>query len=74
MNDACTGLYRKYCVYRTDGRDMEGGDREKARYFVLDYIHDPYARRALELYAQICEQEYPYLSQDLQKELKQTEQ
>ena len=45
------GLYEKFTVFRNDGRDREGGDRVDARYFVLDYIHDPYARQALSAYA-----------------------
>lgn len=44
------GLYGKFDVHRVDRRDLPGGDRENARYFVLDYVHDPGAMVALEAY------------------------
>lgn len=44
-------LYPKFRVERVDGKDVRGGDREDARYFVLDYVHDHHARRALFAYA-----------------------
>lgn len=44
------GLYSKFIVERTDGRDQPGGDRENARYFVLDYVNDPVAREAVRTY------------------------
>lgn len=66
MNDQRDkGLYGKFRVSRVDGRDRPGGDREDAGYFVLDYVHDPYARAALEAYADACEEEYPFLARDI---------
>lgn len=46
------GYYEKFEVRRKDGRDQPGGDREGARYFTLDFIHDPHARIALAAYAE----------------------
>ncbi len=66
------GLYGKFGVFRFDGRDAEGNDRGEARYFVLDYIYDPYARQALEDYANYCQYEYPILAADLLRELNET--
>ncbi len=59
------GLYGKFNVSRVDERDREGGDRENAQYFVLDYVNDPFAKQALQFYAFICHNDYPELSQDL---------
>lgn len=53
------GLKTKYSV------DRIGGDKPGARYFVLDYVNDPIARKALAYYAFKCLDEYPQLSQDL---------
>lgn len=43
-------LFEKYTVYRNDGKDEPGGEKQDARYFVLDYVHDPFARKALAAY------------------------
>lgn len=59
------GLYGKFRVERVDGRDKPGGDRDQARYFVLDYAHDPFAVAALEAYAKACEAAEPGLARDL---------
>ena len=65
MNTKEVGLMEKFHVSRVDGRDQPGGDKANARYFVLDYVHDPYAKQALMHYAKACQAEYPQLSQDL---------
>lgn len=62
-------LHRKYRVERADGRDQPGGDKAAARYFVLDYVHDPYARVALAAYAEACQARLPGLADDLRHEL-----
>lgn len=67
-----TGLYRKYSVKRVDGRDLPGGDKEKARYFVLDYVHDPYARYALAAYADNCELNITELADGIRAALRET--
>ncbi len=63
--DVPPGLYEKFAVARTDGRDQPGGDREGARYFVLDLDHDPYATAALFMYAAQCRDEHPELAADI---------
>lgn len=64
------GIYDKYEVRRRDGRDGPGRDREDQVIFVLDIRHDPYARQAAALYAAAASQEYPELSADLRKLLR----
>lgn len=73
--EASVGLYGKFHVERTDGRDRPEGAKENARYFVLDYVHDPAARRALYAYAKKLEAlgTEPELAQDLYRELDETE-
>jgi hypothetical protein len=58
-------LQQKYWVDRIDERDRCGGDRVDSKYFVLDYVHDPYAIPALEAYAVACSDEFPNLSEEL---------
>lgn len=60
-------LRTKFHVERLDGRDQPGGDKADARYFVLDYVHDPYARTALAAYADACEADLPGLAADLRE-------
>lgn len=66
-------LHIKYRVERTDGRDRVGGDKHLARYFVLDYVHDDFARVALAAYIDACRAELPGLAADLRCELTDTE-
>jgi hypothetical protein len=61
--------YEKFTVTRKDGRDAPGGDRTDARYFTLDFVHDPYARVALAAYADACAAEFPGLAADLRAQL-----
>lgn len=63
-------VYHKFHVARVDGRDQPGGDREDARYFVLDYRHDPFARLAVLAYADACAATHPELATDLRKRVK----
>jgi len=65
MNDAERGLYKKYDVRRADGSSEPGGKHETCRYFVLDLVHDEFARPALEAYAKACREKYPALAADL---------
>ena len=65
MEDKRNKLQQKYYVERIDERDRSGGDRADSKYFVLDYIHDPYSPPALEAYAQACEQDFPNLSAEI---------
>ena len=66
MEDKRNKLQQKYYVDRIDGRDRAGGDRVDSKYFVLDYVHDPYSIPALEAYAFACHKELPNLSQEIQ--------
>jgi hypothetical protein len=63
------GLFDKYFVMRNDHRDLPGGDKEGAKYFVLDIAHDPFARTALASYVEACKYDYPDLANDLIKVL-----
>ncbi|WP_137009579.1 hypothetical protein [Aquitalea aquatilis] len=67
MQQKKIGLYPKFIVNRTDGRDQPGGDRHGASYFVLDMTHDKFAPSALLAYANACATDYPQLHQDLIK-------
>ncbi|KXS55030.1 MAG: hypothetical protein AWU57_626 [Marinobacter sp. T13-3] len=59
------GLHQKYIVRRVDGTDEPGGKHHDCRLFVLDADHDPYAVKALGVYASACEAQYPVLAKDL---------
>lgn len=61
------GLYNKYNVRRTDGRDAPGGDKHGATYFVLDYVNDRHALTALSAYAESVAGENPSLAGDLRQ-------
>ncbi len=65
MEDKRNKLQQKYYVERIDGRDLMGGDRLDSKYFVLDYVHDPYAIPALEAYALACYKQFPVLSEEI---------
>lgn len=65
MSDENPGLYRKFVVERADGSSRTGGKHEYCDYFVLDWVHDKFARAAALAYADACEAEYPQLARDL---------
>lgn len=65
INQKTRGLYLKYTVRRTDGRDLPGCTHEGCEYFVLDLTHDPHAPTALRAYAESCEADFPRLSAEL---------
>ena len=65
MEDKRNKLQQKYYVERIDARDRAGGDRVDSKYFVLDYVNDPYSLPALEAYAQACSKDFPNLSQEI---------
>lgn len=65
MSDKHVGLYKKYEVARADGSSSPGGKHEHCTYFVLDLVHDRYAKSALISYAYACAMEYPELARDL---------
>lgn len=60
------GLFRKFTVQRTDGKDQTILDKHyNCEYFVLDLTHDPAARVAVKAYAAAIEETHPYLARDL---------
>lgn len=59
------GLYDKFDVTRTDGRDGLGDKHYCCDYFVLDLTHDPHARSALVVYALLCREDRPHLSREI---------
>ena len=65
MGDKNKGLYRKFVVNRTDGKDKPGEKHYGCQYFVLDITHDPFALRALAEYGRACRKEYPQLFDDI---------
>lgn len=65
VNQQHAGVYRKFNVSRTDGRDQPGNDRHGAEYFVLDVTHDKFAKPALAAYAAACRNDYPALADDM---------
>jgi hypothetical protein len=65
VEDKRNRLQQKYYVERIDERDRTGGDRVDSKYFVLDYVHDPYSIPALEAYALACYKDFPNLSAEI---------
>lgn len=61
-DDRELGVYEKYHVRRTDGRDAPGEKHADCCYFVLDLNHDKHAIPALKAYADACALEYPLLA------------
>jgi hypothetical protein len=59
------GLYNKFNISRTDGKDSPGGKHEGDKYFVLNLTTDKHAIPALAAYADVCNDEYPMLAADL---------
>ena len=65
QKDGQVGVYEKYMVARTDGRDLPGEKHEECSYFVLDLTHDPHAVPALRAYAESCRITHPQLAIDI---------
>jgi hypothetical protein len=59
------GLYNKFNISRTDGKDAPGGKHEGDKYFVLNLTTDKHSIPALATYADACNDEYPVLAADL---------
>lgn len=62
-------MFGKYWVSRVDGRDRPGGDKDNARYFVLDYVNDKFAREAMLYYACHCYKEMPVFAASILQQL-----
>ena len=68
MDKKSLGLYGKFNVTRTDGKDTPGNKHENCQYFVLDVTHDPHAKPALLAYADACEADgYGALASELRQ-------
>jgi hypothetical protein len=65
MNMQDQGLYNKFNVSRTDGRDAAGEKHDGCEHFVLDMSHDRHALPALIAYADSCQADLPQLAADL---------
>lgn len=64
--DAGAGLCRKYDVRRLND---SAGKHDACEYFVLDWIHDPFALPAIAAYAAACERHLPELARDLREKV-----
>lgn len=62
MNQQAQGLYQKFNVTRTDGRDAPGEKHHGAEYFVLDLSDDPLAWPAVAAYAEACAADFPQIT------------
>jgi len=67
LDQTAVGLYHKFNVTRTDGKDQPGGKHEHDEYFVLNLTTDKNAIPALAAYAESCTEKYPVLAADLRK-------
>jgi hypothetical protein len=67
MGNKDRGLYDKFRVERVDGASSPGGKHHRCEYFVLDLTHDPFAVPAILAYVAACEQDYPWLADDLRR-------
>jgi hypothetical protein len=65
INQKELGLYQKFHVTRTDGKDAPGEKHHGDEYFVLNLTTDKHAMPALAKYAEACADEYPRLADEL---------
>lgn len=63
------GLFPKFIICRTDGRDAPGEKHHGCFTFTLDIDHDPHARAALSAYAESIHRENPTLASQLRQQL-----
>lgn len=59
------GLYNKFNISRTDGKDAPGEKHHGDQHFVLNLTTDKHSIPALAAYADACAAEYPKLADDL---------
>lgn len=69
LTDRERGLYGKFIVSRTDGKDAPGEKHYGDEYFVLNLTTDKHAIPTLAVYADACETEYPLLAADLRTKI-----
>lgn len=65
INQHEIGLYNKFKVTRTDGKDAAGEKHEHDEYFVLSLSTDKNSIPAICAYIEACKSEYPALAADL---------
>ena len=65
INQKELGLYHKFNVTRTDGKDAHEEKHHGDEYFVLNLTTDRHAIPALSAYADSCSADYPVLAADL---------
>ena len=65
INQKELGLYQKFNVTRTDGKDAPGEKHYGDEYFVLNLTTDEHVIPALAAYAESCASEYPKLADEL---------
>ncbi len=65
VDQSTIGLYNKFQVIRTDGKDAPGQKHEHDEYFVLNLTTDKHALPAISAYANSCSADYPALAIDL---------
>jgi hypothetical protein len=72
MDKKSLGIFGKFNVTRTDGKDAPGEKHENCWYFCLDATHDPHAKPALLAYADSCEKDgYVTLANELRAKVSQ---
>jgi len=69
INQQVLGLYNKFKVTRTDGKDAVGEKHEHDEYFVLNLSTDKNSIPAICAYIEACESEYPALAADLRAKI-----
>jgi hypothetical protein len=72
INQKELGIYQKFNVTRTDGKDAPGGKHEGDEYFVLNLTTDKHAIPAIATYAESCAADYPALAADLREKISAT--
>lgn len=65
MDTTKIGVYRKFTVTRTDGKDGPFEKHHDCDYFVLDLNCDAFAIHAMIAYAEACKEKYPELAKDI---------
>lgn len=69
INQKELGIYQKFTVTRTDGKDTPGEKHHGDEYFVLNLTTDKHAIPAISAYAESCKTEYPVLADDLRTKI-----
>ncbi|MEZ0231869.1 MAG: hypothetical protein ACAH12_03445 [Methylophilaceae bacterium] len=70
VNQNEAGLFQKFIIERTDGKDAPGGKHQHDEYFVLNLTTDKNSLPAIMAYAKSCEGAYPILADDLRSKMR----